>query len=133
PREAWRTWSFEPGIVIPLVAAGVAYAAGVRRLWVAAGTGRGIRRAQAAAFAAGWFALVVALVSPLDAVSNLLFSAHMVQHELLMVVAAPLVVLGAPLVAVLWMLPIGWRKALTDASRRTRLGSLWLAISAPAA
>jgi cytochrome c oxidase assembly factor CtaG len=41
--------------------------------------------------------LVVALVSPLDGLGAALFSAHMVQHELLMIVAAPLLVLGRPL------------------------------------
>ena len=61
------------------------------------------------AFAFGWLALVVALVSPIDALSEILFSAHMTQHELLMIVAAPLMVFGRPLVAFLWALPARWR------------------------
>lgn len=61
------------------------------------------------AFAFGWLALVVALVSPIDKLSEILFSAHMTQHEILMIVAAPLMVFGRPLVAFLWALPTRWR------------------------
>jgi cytochrome c oxidase assembly factor CtaG len=46
--------------------------------------------------------LVVALVSPVDALSDSLLWVHMVQHELLMVVAAPLMALSSPLVACVW-------------------------------
>ena len=47
-----------------------------------------------AAFAAGWAALWVALLSPLDDWGKALFSAHMAQHEMIMLVAAPLLVAG---------------------------------------
>ena len=80
-----------------LLAAG--YAAGVRRIWRSAGTGRGISYGQVAAFAAGWMTLVIALASPLDEWSETLFVAHIAQHELLMVVAAPLIALSAMSVA----------------------------------
>ena len=43
---------------------------------------------------AGWLTLALALVSPLHPMGEVLFSAHMTQHELLVVVAAPLLVLG---------------------------------------
>lgn len=45
--ELWRTWGLEPGVLIPLALAGVLYAAGVARLWRAAGAGRGVRRWEA--------------------------------------------------------------------------------------
>jgi putative membrane protein len=45
-------------------------------------------------------------------VGEALFSVHMVQHEMLMLVAAPLLVLGHPLVPVLKALSMNWRKAL---------------------
>jgi cytochrome c oxidase assembly factor CtaG len=66
---------------------------------------------EAAAFAGGWLGLFVALVSPLHRLGGVLFSAHMAQHELLMAIAAPLLVLGRPLVAFLWAIPISWRRA----------------------
>jgi putative membrane protein len=66
---------------------------------------------QAGCFGLGWLTLVVALVSPIDASGAHLFSMHMVQHELLMVLAAPLLVLGRPLAT--------WAWALSPPQRRT--------------
>jgi cytochrome c oxidase assembly factor CtaG len=54
--------------------------------------------------------LLIALVSPLHRLGGVLFSAHMAQHELLMAAAAPLLVLGRPLIPVLWVLPMAWRR-----------------------
>lgn len=54
----------------------------------------------------------LALLSPLDAFQPYLLSVHMVQHELLMVVAAPLVLLGRPLAITLWGLPVQLRPAV---------------------
>jgi putative membrane protein len=81
------------------------YTAGVIRLWRTAGYGRGVQPVEALAFAAGWLSVVVALSPPLDEWSEQWLAAHMVQHELLMVVAAPLFAIGAPLVGILWGLP----------------------------
>ena len=67
--------------------------------------GRGITRRQAIAYVVGWFTLFVALVSPLHPMGEVLFSAHMTQHELLMLVAAPLIVMGKPLITYSWALP----------------------------
>jgi len=63
-----------------------------------------------AAFFAGLAAILVALVSPVDALADQLFSVHMVQHMLLMVVAAPLLQLGAPVRPLLLGLPRGIRR-----------------------
>ncbi len=56
--------------------------------------------------------LVIALLSPVDALAETLFSVHMVQHLLLMIVAAPLLALGEPLLPALWALPYRWRRAI---------------------
>ncbi len=103
PHDLWTTWSW--AAAVPLALAALVYARGVRALWRRAGPGRGVRPWQAGAYAAGLIILVVALVSPLDALGSALFSAHMVQHLLLIVVAAPLLVLGRPLVPLIWALP----------------------------
>ena len=60
------------------------------------------QRSAPLCFAAGWAVLALALASPLDAWSDLLFAAHMTQHELLMLVAAPLIVLAQPLAVLPW-------------------------------
>jgi putative membrane protein len=97
-----------------LLAAAV-YARGVRALWRSAGHGRGIKPWQTACFGGGLVALVLTLESPLDALAGALFSAHMVQHLVLLLIAAPLLVLGAPLAPFVW--------ALTPPARR-RVGRL---------
>jgi len=128
--HVWR-WNFEPGLIALLLAAAVLYAAGVRQLWRHAGAGRGIRRREVAAFAAGWLALALALVSPLDSLATRLFCAHMAQHELLMVVAAPLLVLGRPLATWTWAWPLAQRRALGSAVRWRPWRALWSVLTEP--
>jgi putative membrane protein len=101
PHDLWTAWRFNPGVVIPLAASAILY-----------GRGRGATRFQLATFWAGWISLVLALVSPLHPLGEVLFSAHMVQHEILMLVSAPLLVLSRPMVPMLWGLPLGWRRAV---------------------
>jgi putative membrane protein len=103
----------------------------VRRLWRKAGRDRGVQRSRAAAFAAGWLVLVVALVSPLDALGGLLFSGHMVQHELLMVLAAPLLVLGRPLGVWAWGLPQRWRPWAGRCAAIAPVAWLWRLLTHP--
>ena len=109
------TWGLDPLVILSLALSGWLYWRGVRRLWREAQTGRGIARWEAAAYAGGWFMLFVALVSPLHPMGEVLFSAHMTQHELLMLVAAPLLVMGRPLPYFLWGLPDSWRPAIPGA------------------
>jgi putative membrane protein len=113
-----------------LVLIGV-YALGLARLWRAAGYGRGVRRLEALAFASGSLALVVALSPPLDEWSEQWLAAHMIQHELLMVVAAPLIAASAPVIAFLWALPSGTRRRTIDSLRREPFVSSWSAITSP--
>ena len=124
-------WSFEPWVVALLALSSVFYATGVRRLWRRAGRGRGITFGQAARFAAGWLVLCAALVSPIDTLSAELFSVHMLQHELLMVVAAPLLVLSRPLEAWTWALKPAWRKLLARIARIDALHEAWRICSEP--
>src|SRR5262249_50900166 len=55
--------------------------------------------------AGGLGALVVAIASPVDALAGFLLTAHMVQHLLLLAVAPPLLLLGAPARVILGGLP----------------------------
>ena len=102
-------WVFDPISLACLLVSGALYVTGVSRLWTRAGRGCGVRPWQLAAFAAGWIALVLALLSPVAAISEVLFSVHMTQHEMLILVAAPLLVLGRPIVPFLWALSPRWR------------------------
>jgi len=126
----WADWDWEPGVVLPLAIAAVMYVRGLRLLWDEH-VGRGIRVWEAAAFGAGWTVSVLALVSPLHALSEQLFVAHMVQHELLMVVAAPLLVVGRPLVPMLWSLPSRARRGVGGVTRRQAVRVSWRFVSRP--
>ncbi len=131
PDEVLHWWSWEPAVVVLLALTAILYFGGLARLWMTAKTGRGVGRLEAVAFAAGWLALVIALVSPVDALGGVLFSAHMVQHELLMLVAAPLLVLGRPLIAMLWLLPQSWRRPAAQWTQRPAVHAAWTAMTAP--
>lgn len=131
PHDLWTAWSFEPGVVAGLVLTGWLYFRGVRAVWAAAGTGRGVRVWEAGAFGAGWFLLLLGLISPLHRLGEVLFSAHMAQHELLMAAAAPLLVLGRPVVAFLWAVPIHWRKTAGSWFAATPARVAWSTISSP--
>ena len=127
--ELMRAWSFEPLVVIGLTLSAILYAAGMYRLWKASGIGRGIRVWEAFCYWLGWLALVVALVSPLHPWGRVLFSAHMTQHEILMLVAAPLIVLGHPLVVYLWAFPAGFAKGISNWTTRRAWQVVWRSIS----
>ncbi len=114
-----------------LTAFALVYAIGLGRVWRHAGVCQGITRAQAVAFLCGWLTLVVALVT-LDELSEELFFAHMAQHELLMLVAAPLIALASPYVALLWALPRRVRRRVAPAIKAPRLSRPVAVLSAPA-
>jgi len=108
------------------------YAVGITRLWHSAGYGRGVRPFEALAYTAGCAVLAIALSPPLGEWSERWLAAHMVQHELLMVVAAPLIALGAPLVGMLWAMPLRLRHAIVAIVQRTPLPAIWQTTTAPA-
>lgn len=124
-------WNWEPWIIASLALAAALYVRGVSALWRRAGLRRGIRAWQAAAFALGWLTLALALISPLDSLGSALFSAHMIQHEVLMLVAAPLLVLSRPVHAFLWALPLSWRRRLGEWSRSRWAQGSWGMLTAP--
>ena len=111
PDDVWRAWPFDPLVMLGLATAAVVYALGSMRLRRA---GRWSLR-RVAAFWAGAVALGVALLSPLEAVGETLFSAHMAQHLLLTVVAAPLLVVARPVATWLAALPTGSRRTAARA------------------
>jgi cytochrome c oxidase assembly factor CtaG len=105
-------WTFAP-----LPTLGIAVAVGwwlwaVRRI-DAQHPGHPVPRRRTAAFLAAMLALGVALVSGIERYDTTLFSIHMLQHVLLVLVAAPLIALAAPITLVL--------RLASPASRRGRI------------
>jgi len=92
--ELWTKWTFEPIVIPSLLLMALLYVRGLITSWHNAASRRSIRLWEAGCFGAGVLTLVLALLSPLDFLSDILFSAHMTQHELLMLVAAPLLVMA---------------------------------------
>jgi putative membrane protein len=129
--ELMWAWEFDPFVILPLFLTAYWYSIGLWRMWHRAGIGRGIRRWEAAAFWGGWLALVIALVSPVHTWGSMLFSAHMSQHEILMLIAAPLLVLGKPLVGMLKGLPAGAAQDLVRLTNVTFWRQIWHVITKP--
>ena len=124
-------WGAEWWVLTLLALALLLYVAGLARLWPRSHLARGRLVRQAAWFGAGWMMLVLALASPLDAAGSYAFSAHMVQHEILMIVAAPLLVLGRPLALWLWAFGADGRLRIAAATRRPGVRAAWGALTAP--
>jgi putative membrane protein len=125
--HAMSGWDVAAIAVLGVTAA--MYAAGTRRLMA---RGARVRRAERVAFWTGWIAAVIALVPPIDTLAARLFSAHMFQHEILMLVAAPLIVAGRPVVAVLWALPGQARLRLARGRGGATVVAVWGALTVPA-
>jgi putative membrane protein len=128
--DPWR-WNLEPWLAFMLVGSALLYVRGVAVLWRKAGIGRGSAAIEAARFAIGWLALAAALLSPLDVLAARSFGIHMIQHEALMVVAAPLLVLGRPLEAWAWATPPGALRALAALAHSSLMSRAWRAITEP--
>jgi putative membrane protein len=90
-------WSWEPSIVLPLVCLLLLYSAGLLRRGSFA-----TLRWRHLSFYAGWLTLALALLSPVHELGEQLFSAHMLQHEILILVSAPLISAAHPGATILW-------------------------------
>jgi len=97
------SWSFPPATTFAIILSALVY---LRGCWI-------LRRAgvvfpyfwKAIAFLSGIGSLWAALASPLDVLNGFVLTAHMLQHMVLMMIAPPLVLLGAPLVPMVRGLP----------------------------
>lgn len=128
----WPVWTFDPWVITPLLMAAGLYAAGSVRLWRRSGGARALRMRQAGLYALGWLALAGALVSPLHWLGEHMFTFHMIEHEIVMAIAAPLLALSRPAGAALWALPKGLRQAFAMLARSRAGRSLWRGLTRPA-
>src|ERR1044071_2121547 len=132
PNDFWKAWTVEPSVSIPLALSILIYVWGTYNVWKRAGMGHGIAARQWLSFLGAILVLVVALMSPLDVLSADLFSAHMVQHLILTLVAAPLLVLSDFQLALLWALPRRRAQALGSSFNQSQsLSSGWRVLNNP--
>lgn len=132
-------WSARLEVALPLAGMAGLYALG---WWRLSRRARGAVAPWRPVCAAGAVAsLAIALLSPLDGLADVLFSVHMLQHLLLIAVAAPALLLADPFPVALWALPRplrrglgrllgrgGWLRRLGRAV--TPMGAAWLSYAA---
>ena len=117
-------WSFNPPLVLAIDLA-ILYWLGDRRTVTPARL-EDEHRWRSLCFYASLAVLAVALSSPIEALSEKLFWAHMVQHVLLMLVAAPLFVIARPWIRLWRSLPLSARRWLAAAFLHSRRAcGLW--------
>jgi putative copper resistance protein D len=98
--DVLAAWSFDPTVLVPVGLSAAGYLWAVRRVGRAHPTNP-VPRLRTACWLAGLGSIVLALQSPIERYDTTLFSLHMVQHILLILVAAPLLALGAPITLLL--------------------------------
>src|SRR5687768_251902 len=110
--DALTAWSADPLIITGLVVCGLIYACGRTH------------RRHTILFVIGWITMVLALLSPLHPFSEVLFSAHMLQHTLLICVAAPLLAAARPGLALVRAAPARWRHTVAAIQHDLRVSPL---------
>lgn len=124
-------WTFSPIFVIPLLAAGALWVVGYLRRRRRSVLGMRRLAREARYFVSGWLVLALAIVSPLHEAGERSFTAHMIEHEILMMLAAPLIALSRPLATMLWGAAQPWRGAIGALAKA--MLPFWRFIAAPAA
>ncbi len=124
-------WTGDPLVITLLALSSLLYGAGLWRLWARSRQGSRTLALRASCFLLGTVFCVVALLSPVDTLGEELFSVHMLQHELLMLVVAPLLVMGRPLGIFLWAFPQPARRGIAATVRRPSVRAPWQVLNGP--
>src|ERR1700732_5015416 len=104
------TWPIEPWVLLGVEVTAILY------LWGARSPSKDPRsRWRAAAFWSGLATILLALDTPVETLARQLFWAHMTQHLLLIMVAAPLLVVGAPWLQIWRGMPLSIRRPVLKA------------------
>jgi mxaJ protein len=138
PSAAWAHTQ-EPGgreagewvLLSLLFLAGAWYGGGYFRVWRSSHAGRAALLRRGALFAGGWLIIATSLLSPLHRLGGRSFTAHMIEHELLMLIAAPLIAFARPIGIFIWALPRRARHALAALGHRRWFASSWSGVSSP--
>jgi cytochrome c oxidase assembly factor CtaG len=120
------SWIFDPVLALGLIGTALVYVAAVHRV-DARDPGHPWQRRRTASFLGGLTLCWFVLLGPVGAYDDTFFWAHMVQHLALMMVIAPLLLLGSPVLLLLrattpafrrtWVLPVLRGRALTALTR----------------
>ena len=114
-----------------LAVAACSYVLGLRNLWGAAGRARGVGVVAAAAFLAALALLALVVGEAVERYTSASFAAHMLQHQLLMLIVAPMLVVGRPLATWSWALPVRWRSRIAGVFAHPAWRTPWRALTSP--
>lgn len=118
-------WTLDPVLVVPLALALLIYLIGWRRL-----SQRASSPPRPAIFLSGWAVLTLSLVSPLHEAGERSFTMHMIEHELIMLLATLLLAASASGGVLAWGLPRPLRQGLAG-SWKSPLQALWRRLTEP--
>ncbi len=121
--------SWDIAIMLLLLAGGAMYLVGTVQLHR---RGARVRIVERVAFWVGWVAMFAAVAPPMDAAAAAAFSSHMAQHELLMLIGAPLMIVGRPILPWLWSLPLRVRPAAAGGLQNRGVAGAWRWLTLPA-
>jgi putative membrane protein len=112
-----------------LFGVGAWYAIGALRVFKSATNGRSALLRRFGLFGGAWLTLALSLLTPLHELGSRSFTAHMIEHELLMLLAAPLIAFSEPLAIFLWALPRSWRHASGKLGHNESFSRAWHSLS----
>jgi putative membrane protein len=124
-------WTLDLWVTGPLLLGAALYALGFLRLWRRSDLGRATLKRDGLLFTAGWLVLAAALVSPLHEAGERSFTMHMIEHEVIMLPAALLLVAARPGAAMLWAFSTAQRRALAGVGRSGLWRSGWRFLTDP--
>jgi putative membrane protein len=119
-------WTFDPWVTVPLAILLLLFLVGRQRL---AGRSK-LERKRPWLFLGGWLVLTLSLISPLHEGGERSFTLHMIEHELIMLVAALLLAASHAGGILAWGLPRPIRYAL-GGGWRAPLAALWRRLTEP--
>src|SRR5438105_4996637 len=119
-------WTLDPVLLVPLGLALLVFVTG----WVRLSSRASVRPPGTGLFLSGWMVLTLALVSPLHEAGEHSFTMHMIEHELIMLVATLLLASSNTGCVLAWGLPRSLRLSLAG-SWKSPLQSLWKRLTEP--
>jgi cytochrome c oxidase assembly factor CtaG len=119
-------WEFDPLVVIPLALALIIFITG----WMRLSRRSKVDRRRSLLFVGGWAVLTLSLVSPLHQAGERSFAMHMIEHELIMLVATLLLAASHAGGVLAWGLPSPLRRSL-GGSWKGPLATLWKRLTEP--
>lgn len=106
----WNSWLTDPAVAVVIGVAAALYLGGLARMLSRHAARWPVSKWRVLSFAGALGVVGLALLSPIDAFAEEFFSVHMVQHLMLVLLAAPLIAWSNAHLVYLWLLPLRLRR-----------------------